>query len=169
MTVLTRWEPFREFSTLQDRMNRLFRESYSGEGRDESLTTSSFAPAVDVYEDEHKVTLKIEVPGIDEKEIDVRVENNTLTVHGERKIEKEEKKEENYRRVERQYGSFTRTFTLPTTVDSEKVSATYDKGVLKVNLPKKAEAKPKQIKVNVGSEKSVESKTTEAKAPSKAA
>jgi HSP20 family protein len=133
------------------------------------LTTSSFAPAVDVYEDEHKVTLKIEVPGIDEKEIDVRVENNTLTVHGERKIEKEEKKEENYRRVERQYGSFTRTFTLPTTVDSEKVSATYDKGVLKVNLPKKAEAKPKQIKVNVGSEKSVESKTTEAKAPSKAA
>ena len=168
MTVLTRWEPFREFSTLQDRMNRLFRDSYTGEGRDESLTTSSFAPAVDVYEDEHKVTLKIEVPGIDEKEIDVRVENNTLTVHGERKIEKEEK-EENYRRVERQYGSFTRTFTLPTSVDSEKVSATYDKGVLKVNLPKKAEAKPKQIKVNVGSEKSVESKTTEAKAPSKAA
>ncbi len=108
MTVLTRWEPFREFSTLQDRMNRLFRESYSGEGRDESLTTSSFAPAVDVYEDEHKVTLKIEVPGIDEKDIDVRVENNTLTVHGERKIEKEEK-EENYRRVERQYGAFTRT------------------------------------------------------------
>ena len=149
MTVLTRWEPFREFSTLQDRMNRLFRESYSGEGRDESLTTSSFAPAVDVYEDEHKVTLKIEVPGIDEKDIDVRVENNTLTVHGERKIEKEEK-EENYRRVERQYGSFTRTFTLPTTVDTENVSATYDKGVLKIALPKKAEAKPKQIKVNVG-------------------
>ncbi len=168
MTVLTRWEPFREFSTLQDRMNRLFRESFSGEGRDESLTTSSFAPAVDVYEDEHKVTLKIEVPGIDEKDIDVRVENNTLTVHGERKIEKEEK-EENYRRVERQYGSFTRTFTLPTSVDSEHVSANYDKGVLKINLPKKAEAKPKQIKVNVGTEKSLEAKTTEAKAPSKAA
>ena len=92
------------------------------------------------------------MPGIDEKDIDVRVENNTLTVHGERKIEKEEK-EENYRRVERQYGSFTRTFTLPTTVDTENVSATYDKGVLKIALPKKAEAKPKQIKVNVGSEK----------------
>ena len=90
------------------------------------------------------------MPGIDEKDIDVRVENNTLTVHGERKIEKEEK-EENYRRVERQYGSFTRTFTLPTTVDTENVSANYDKGVLKINLPKKAEAKPKQIKVNVGS------------------
>jgi HSP20 family protein len=163
MTVLTRFEPFRDFSTLQDRINRVFRESYGSAGQDEPLTTSSFAPAVDVYEDEHNVTLKIEVPGIDEKDIDVRLENNTLTVHGERKIEKEEK-EENYRRVERQYGSFTRTFTVPNTVDTEKVSATYDKGVLKITLPKKAEAKPKQIKVNVGTEK-----TLEAKAPSKAA
>ena len=168
MTVLTRWEPFREFATLQDRMNRLFRESFNDAGRDEPLTTSTFAPAVDVYEDEHQVTLKIEVPGIDEKDIDVRVENNTLTVHGERKIEKEER-EENYRRVERQYGAFTRTFTLPTTVDTENVSATYDKGVLKIALPKKAEAKPKQIKVSVGSEKQVSEKPIEAKAPSKAA
>ena len=157
MTVLTRWEPFREFATLQDRMNRLFRESFNDVGRDESLTTSSFSPAVDVYEDEHKVTLKVEVPGIDEKEIDIRMENNTLTVHGERKIEKEEK-EENYLRVERQYGGFTRTFTLPTTVDTESVSATYDKGVLKISLPKKAEAKPKQIKVNVSSDKQIEAK-----------
>jgi HSP20 family protein len=168
MTILTRWEPFREFSPLQDRINRVFRESRSQGGHDEPLTASSFAPAVDVYEDEHTVTLKIEVPGIDEKDIDVRLENNTLTVHGERKIEKEEK-EENYRRVERQYGSFTRTFTLPTTVDSEKVSATYDKGVLKIALPKKAEAKPKQIKVNVGGTKVENEKTIEAKAPSKAA
>jgi HSP20 family protein len=166
MTVLTRFEPFREFATLQNRINRVFREAYTPEGRDETLTTSSFAPAVDVYEDEHSVTLKIEVPGIDEKDIDVRVENNTLTVHGERKIEKEEK-EENYRRVERQYGSFTRTFNLPTTVDSEKVSANYDKGVLKIALPKKAEAKPKQIKVNVGSVST--DKTLEGKGPSKAA
>jgi len=156
MTVLTRWEPFREFSTLQDRMNRLFRDSFS-EGREEALTNTSFAPAVDVYEDEHNVTLKIEVPGIDEKDIDVRIENNVLTVHGERKFEKEEK-EENFRRVERQYGSFTRSFTLPTTVDAEKVSANYDKGMLKIGLPKKAEAKPKQIKVNVGSEKALEGK-----------
>lgn len=161
MTVLTRFEPFREFATLQDRINRAVRDSYSGATQDDSLTTSSFAPAVDVYEDEHQVTLKIDVPGIDEKDIDVRVENNTLTVHGERKIEQEEK-EENYRRVERQYGSFTRSFTLPQTVDSENVSATYDKGVLKIALPKKAEAKPKQIKVNVSGEKTVQ-------APSKAA
>ncbi len=167
MTVLTRWEPFREFATLQDRMNRLFRESY--EGRDEALTTSTFAPAVDVYEDEHNIVLKIEVPGIDEKDIDIRLENNTLTIHGERKIEKEEK-EENYRRVERQYGSFTRTFTLPNTVDTENVQANYDKGVLKVQLAKRAEAKPKQIKVNVSSGKNLEgSSGKEGKGPSKAA
>jgi HSP20 family protein len=171
MTVLTRWEPFREFSTLQDRMNRLFRET-QGNSQDEALTSSSFAPAVDVYEDEHNVTLKIEVPGIEEKDIDVRIENNTLTVHGERKIEKEEK-EENYRRVERQYGSFTRTFNLPPTVDAEKVQADYDKGVLKITLPKKAEAKPKQIKVNVGTgtgqNQNAGQKTIDSKGPSKAA
>jgi HSP20 family protein len=161
MTVLTRWDPFREFSSMQDRlnrMNRLFRESYSPEGPEEALTTTSFAPPVDIYEDEHNITLKIEVPGIDEKDIDVRIESNTLTVHGERKIEKEEK-EENFRRVERQYGSFTRSFTLPSSVDSGQVSAHYDNGVLKIKLAKKAEAKPKQIKVNVGSEKTLEAKT----------
>jgi HSP20 family protein len=156
MTVLTRWDPFREFSTLQDRMNRLFHDSF-GDGREEALTTRAFAPAVDVYEDEHNVTLKIEVPGIDEKDIDVRIENNTLTVHGERKFEKDEK-EGNYRRVERQYGSFTRTFTLPNTVETENVSANYDKGVLKIKLAKKAEAKPKQIKVNIGSDRALEGK-----------
>ena len=101
--------------------------------------------------------MKIEVPGIDEKDIDVRLENNTLTVHGERKFEKEEK-EENYRRVERQYGSFTRAFTLPTIVDAEKVSANYDKGVLKIELAKKAEAKPKQIKIGVSGEKTLDAK-----------
>src|SRR5580698_4114503 len=157
MTLITRFDPFREFVTLQDRMNRLLRDSRGSEGQDESLTTTAFAPPVDVYEDEHTITLKIEVPGIDEKDIDVTVEKDTLTVHGERKFEKDEK-EENYRRVERQYGSFTRTFTLPTTVDHENIQADYDKGVLKVKLAKKSEAKPKQIKINVGSEKTLESK-----------
>jgi len=166
MTVLTRWEPVREFAAMQDRMNRmnrLFRESYSPEGPEDALTTTSFAPPVDIYEDEHTITLKLEVPGIDEKDIDVRIENNTLTVHGERKIEKEEK-EENFRRVERQYGSFTRSFTLPSSVDPGQVSAHCDKGVLKINLAKRVEAKPTQIKVNVGGEK-----TVEAQAPIKAA
>jgi len=158
MTVITRWDPFREFSTLQDRMNRLFQDSFGQQpGREESLSSSVFAPAVDVYEDEQHITLKIEVPGIDEKDIDIRVENNTLTVHGERKFEKDEK-EENYRRVERQYGSFTRSFTLPNVVDAENIQADYDKGVLKIRLAKKAEAKPKQIKVNVGSQKTLEGK-----------
>jgi HSP20 family protein len=166
MTLITRWDPFREFVTIQDRMNRLFRDSYGNEGRQEpdALTNSAFAPPVDVYEDEHGVTLKIEVPGIDEKDIDVRIENNTLTVHGERKFEKDEK-EENYRRVERQYGSFTRTFTLPNTVDQESVQADYDKGVLKIKLAKKAEAKPKQIKVNVGSANLGSQKTLDGKEP----
>src|SRR6267378_2282636 len=137
MTVLTRWDPFREFTTLQERMNRLVRDQYRAEGgSEESLTTTNFAPPVDVYEDEHSITLKIEVPGIDEKDIDVRIENNTLTVHGERKFEKEEK-EENYRRVERQYGSFTRTFNLPSTVDHDNVQADYDKGVLKISWRRK--------------------------------
>src|ERR1700740_2859628 len=133
MTLLTRWEPFREFATMQDRMNRLFRESYSPEGPEDALTTTSFAPPVDIYEDEHTITLKLEVPGIDEKDIDVRIDNNTLTVHGERKIEKEEK-EENFRRVERRYGSFTRSFTLPNTVLTDDIQADYAHGGLQVCL-----------------------------------
>src|SRR5260370_21633792 len=145
MTLITRYDPFREFVTLQDRMNRLFRDPRGPEGQDETLTSPAFAPPVDVYEDEHNVTLKIEVPGIDEKDIDVRIENNTLTVHGERKFEKDEK-EENYRRVERQYGSFTRTFSLPNTVNHDNGQADYDHGGFKIKLAKKDEAKPKQIK-----------------------
>ncbi len=113
------------------------------------MTAAAFAPPVDVYEDEHNVVLKIEVPGIDEKDIDVTLENNTLSVHGERRFEKEEK-EENYRRVERRYGSFTRSFTLPNTVDADTIAANYEKGVLNIKLAKKAEAKPKQIKINIG-------------------
>ena len=158
--LITRWDPFRQNASLQGRFNSLFRDLNAAES---PLTTAAFVPAVDIYEDDKKIVLKLEVPGIEEKDLDVSVENNTLTVHGERKFEKDEK-EENFRRVESSYGSFTRTFTLPTTVDAEYVTANYDKGVLKIALPKKAEAKPKQIKVSVGSDK-----TVEAKAPSKAA
>jgi HSP20 family protein len=138
-------------------MNRLFRESFTSESPEEALATTNFAPPVDIYEDEHTISLKMEVPGIDEKDIDVKVEGNTLTVHGERKFEKDEK-EEHYRRIERQYGSFSRAFTLPSSVDPNQVSAHYDKGVLMIDLAKKAEAKPKQIKVNVGSQKTLEAK-----------
>ena len=154
MTVLTRWEPFRELNTLQSRLIRLFEEQTRG-GSEESLTAGAFVPAVDVYEDEHSIQLKLEVPGIDEKDLDIKVENNTLTVSGERKFEKDEK-EENFRRVERRYGSFVRSFTLPPTVDSEAITADYNAGVLKLRLAKRAEAKPKQIKVNVGSSKTID-------------
>ncbi|MGC2324772.1 MAG: Hsp20/alpha crystallin family protein [Terriglobales bacterium] len=160
MTVLTRWDPFRELNVLQERMNRLFQD-YAPRGEQE-LTAGSFAPPVDIYEDEQNVTLKVEVPGLDPKDVDVRVENNTLTIRGERKFEKDEK-EENFHRVERHYGAFVRSFTLPNTVDTDNVKADYENGVLKIQLAKRAEAKPKQIKVNVGQ------KTIEAKGTGKAA
>jgi HSP20 family protein len=143
---ITRWDPFRDVIALQNRVNSIFRDF--NENGDAPSTTASFTPAVDVYEDPQKVVLKLEVPGIDEKDLDVRVENHTLTVKGERKFEKEEK-EENFHRIERRYGSFYRAFTLPQTVDTENVQANYNAGVLKLELKKKAEAQPKQIKVNV--------------------
>jgi HSP20 family protein len=152
--TLIRWDPFRELTGLQDRMNRLFQDAWSGSsltpGRsEESLSQGSFVPPVDVYEDEHSIVLKMEVPGIDQKDIDIRLENNVLTVRGERNFAKEEK-EENFQRIERRYGSFSRAFTLPNTVDTDNVNADYENGVLKIGLSKRAEAKPKQIKVNIG-------------------
>ena len=148
MTVLTRWDPLRDVATMQNRLNRFVRELYSPEGPEEALTTTGFAPPVDVYEDEHNITLKIEVPGIDEKDIDVRIENNTLTVHGERKFEKEEK-DKKYHRIERSYGNFLRSFTLPDGADGSKASAEFQDGVLKVHLPKSEKAKPKAVEVKV--------------------
>ena len=155
--AITRWDPFREVMALQNRMNSLFREMNETES---PLTTASFVPAVDIYEDNKKVVLKLEVPGIEERDLDVRVENNTLTVKGERKFDKEEK-EENFHRIERRYGSFFRSFTLPSTVDTEHVGATYSAGVLKLELMKKPEAQPKQIKVNVGGGQKVETRQEE--------
>ena len=152
--AITRWDPFRDLVTLQDRMNQLFQDATRG--NEEMTLTGNFVPPVDIYEDEHNITLKLEVPGIEEKDIDVQVENNVLTVRGERKFEKEEK-EENFHRIERRYGTFFRSFTLPNTIDTEHVEANYENGLLKIRLAKRAEAKPKQIKVNVG-QKTLESK-----------
>ncbi|HSZ17555.1 MAG TPA: Hsp20/alpha crystallin family protein [Terracidiphilus sp.] len=149
--AIIRWDPFREVAVLQNRVNSLFRDFNEGES---PLTAASFVPAVDVYEDTEKVVLKLEVPGIEEKDLDIRVENHTLTVKGERKFDKEEK-EENFHRIERHYGSFYRAFTVPSTVDTENVAATYHAGVLKLELKKKAEAQPKQIKVNVADKQPV--------------
>jgi len=144
--AITRWDPFREVVALQNRMNSLF--GNLNNETENPLTTASFVPAVDVYEDEKKVVLKLEVPGIEEKDLDVSVENHTLTVKGKRKFEKEEK-EENFHRIERRYGSFYRAFSLPSTVDTENIAAKYEAGVLKLELKKKPEAQPKQIKVNI--------------------
>jgi len=139
--MITRIDPFRDLASFLD--------NFTENGGKEQLTAGTFMPAADVYEDEHNVVLKLEIPGVNEDDLKVSVENNILTIQGERKFEKEEK-EENFHRIERRYGSFTRTFKLPNTVDSDRVEAGYDKGILKITLAKRAEAKPKQIKVGNG-------------------
>ena len=150
--VISRWDPFRELTALQNRVNHLFQDF--NRGQDELTTTTNFVPAVDVYEDEHKVTLKLEVPGINQEDLDISLENNTLTVRGERKFEKEEK-EQNFHRIERRYGSFARSFVLPNTLDPGSVQANYENGILKIELDKREEAKPKQIKVSVSGAKAL--------------
>ena len=147
--AITRWDPFRDVLALQNRMNSLFQEYNRNQGDNDALSTAAFVPPVDIYEDEHKIVLKLEVPGMKENELDIQLENNVLTVRGERKFEKEEK-EENFHRIERRYGSFYRSFTIPNTVNPESVKASSDAGVLRLELEKRAEAKPKQIKVEIG-------------------
>jgi HSP20 family protein len=147
--AVVRWDPICEVVALQSRLNSLFQDYGRGQG-DEALTAASFAPPVDIYEDEHKLVLKLEVPGVKESDLDIQVEGRTLTVRGERKFASKEK-QENFHRVEHRYGTFARSLTLPNTVDAENVKATYDAGVLQIELAKKAEAKPRQIKIGVGS------------------
>jgi HSP20 family protein len=147
MRILTRREPSRGAATLQDQINRLFNDSFHG--ADEQASLSAWAPAVDIYETEHELVVKADLPEVDPKDLDIRVENNILTIRGERKFEKNVS-EENYLRVERSYGSFARSFTLASTVNPEAIKADYQNGVLTLSIPKREEAKPKQIKVNVG-------------------
>jgi HSP20 family protein len=155
MTHLSRWEPWNEFTPLATlanvpvRMNRLFEPFRSFIPEDSFVPTAAkFTPPVDIYENEHKLIVKFEVPGMEEKDIEVRIENNTLLVTGERKMEKEEKLE-NYQRVERYYGTFSRSFVLPTTLELETACAEYKQGVLSITFNKTAEAKPKQIRIGV--------------------
>ena len=146
MTILDRWEPFRGTSP-DSQLNRLFSDFFGRTSQDQNLT--SWAPAVDIYEGEHELVVKADLPDIKPEELDVRVENNILTIRGERKFEKKVD-EKNYLRVERAYGSFARSFSLANTVNSEAIKADYKDGVLTLSIPKREEAKPKQIKVNVG-------------------
>jgi HSP20 family protein len=146
---IAKWEPIKDLLTLQDRMNRLFDDSVRGlRPGEEALGTAIWSPAVDIYETDNEVVLKAEVPEISQKDIDIQVENNTLVLRGERKFEKEAKRE-NFHRIERAYGSFVRSFTLPNSIDQEKIRADYKDGILKIVMPKREETKPKQIKVAV--------------------
>jgi HSP20 family protein len=146
VSLVTRWDAHHGLSGLQEQVNRLFESSFPGRSDNSALTT--WAPAVDIYETENELVVKADLPDVSEKDLDVRIENNTLTIRGERKFEKKVE-EENYLRVERTYGSFSRSFSLPNTGNSEAIKADYKNGVLTVELPKRAESKPKQIKVNV--------------------
>ncbi len=144
--AIIRWDPFRDLMTLREKMNRLFEDAGAGPGQERELISSSWNPAVDIYESENQLVLTAEIPGVDEKDVEIKIEDNTLTIKGERKFEKETK-EENYHRIERSYGSFYRSFTLPNYIDQDKIHAEHENGVLKITMPKKAELKPKKVKI----------------------
>lgn len=152
MTNLERWEPFRGPSLLEHQLNRVFGDFLGRTGQESNLT--SWAPAVDIIETEDALTVKADLPDVKPEELDIRVENNILTIRGERKFEKKTD-EKNFLRVERAYGSFSRSFSLSSTVNAEAIKADYRDGVLTLSIPKREEAKPKQIKVNAGTEKAV--------------
>ncbi len=144
--AIIRWDPFRDLITLREKMNRLFEEAFTSRGEEKDLVASTWSPSVDIYETENALVLAAEVPGIDEKDIEIKIEDNTLSLKGERKFEKETK-EENYHRIERAYGSFYRSFTLPHYIDQDKIKAEHENGVLKITMPKKPELKPRKVKI----------------------
>ena len=144
--AVVRWDPFRDLNLLQDRMNRLFDDAGRGWRADEPAATTTWSPAVDIFETEGEIVVKAELPGMERKDITLHLENNVLSLRGERKFEKETK-DENYHRIERSYGAFSRSFSIPATVDEEKIRAEYKDGVLNIVLPKKEQARPKQIKI----------------------
>jgi len=146
--AIVRFEPYCGTSSAQNQFERFLREALSPASSEGEVSTRTWAPPVDIYEDGDNLVLKAELPGINPDEVEIRVENNTLYLKGERKFEKEVK-EQNYHRVERTYGTFTRSFSLPNSVDPDKVVASYKDGVLTLTMPKKEEAKPKTIKINV--------------------
>jgi HSP20 family protein len=146
MRTMNRWEPSRGATTLQEQLNRVFGDMLERAGDESNLTP--WAPAVDIFETEHELVVKADLPEVNPEDLDIRVENNILTIRGERKFENKVN-EENYLRVERAYGSFSRSFSLANSVKSDAIKADYQNGVLTLSIPKREEAKPKQIKVNV--------------------
>ena len=146
--AITRFDPFRDLAVLQDRMNRLFNDSYGQRQEDHMLNRGTWTPAVDIYETDGALVVKAELPDLRREDVNVSVENNTLSIRGERKLDSEIK-QESFHRVERAYGSFVRTFSLPNTVDTGKIAAEYKNGVLTVKLPIREEVKPRSIDVAV--------------------
>ncbi len=144
--TIVRWDPFRDLVSIQDELNRLFGRTFTGFEPLRPAATGTWMPSMDVYETEDKVVATVELPGIDPKEVEVSVEDSTLTISGERRFASEVK-EENYHRIERRYGAFSRAITLPQTVDTGKVDARFDKGVLTIEVPKVEKAKPKKIQI----------------------
>src|SRR5208282_3435874 len=146
--AIVRFEPFRDLLTSQREYVRLLKEAFSPMSGETEVSTRSWAPPVDIYETEDAIVLKAELPGVDPKDVEVRVEDNNLYLKGERKFEKEVK-EQNYHRVERSYGSFARSFSLPNSISTDKVKAEFKDGLLTLTMPKREEAKPKTIKIDV--------------------
>lgn len=145
---ITKYDPFRELRSLQDEMNRLFLSNVA-RGDERELARGAWTPSVDIFENKESLVIEAELPGMKPEDVNVSIENNVLTLHGERKFEKKDEGD-NFHRVERSYGSFTRSFTLPPTVSSENVNAVFENGVLKLTLAKREEAKPRRIEIKVG-------------------
>ena len=149
MQTISRLDQFRGLNSLQDQLNRLFDETFS-RGRSAESEMGTWAPAVDIYETEQELVLKADLPEVNQQEIDIRIENNMLTIRGERKFHNEVS-QDNYLRVERAYGPFSRSFSLPNTLNTEAIKADYQNGVLSIRMPKREESRPKQIRIGVGS------------------
>ena len=145
MTIV-RYDPFRDLRTLQEEVNRLFSTNLTRAFDDEGIGRGAWAPSVDIYENKDNIVLEAELPGMKQEDFDLSIENNVITLRGERKFEKTDETD-NYHRVERSYGSFTRSFTLPQTVSAEGATAEYNNGVLRVTLPKREETKARRIQV----------------------
>ena len=165
---IVRYDPFRDLRGLQDEMNRLFSSTFSRGGSDEQMFGGAWTPSVDIYENKDNIVLEAELPGMKPEDVEISIENNVLTIHGERKFEKKDEND-NFHRVERSYGSFTRSFTLPPTVQSENANAEFENGVLRLTLAKREEAKPRRIEIKAGSGGGAQPKTIDTQAKSNTA
>jgi HSP20 family protein len=145
MTMI-KYDPFRELKGLQDEMNRLFNVGFSRSGNGEDIVRGAWTPSVDIFENKDKIVLEAELAGMKPEEVDISIENNVITLRGERKFEKNEESE-NFHRIERSYGAFTRSFTLPRTVVGDEADAAFNNGVLTITLPKREEAKARKIEI----------------------